>query len=259
MPSDLAVKTYYQLFDSLIIDNDVMYKIFYDDRGRVQYHQLLIPESMRASFLELCHNDALCHALTMSKNQAAVQRRGYWPGWKISVKVFVKNCRRCAEYHRGAPPKQGCLHPSGGLVGAPGERLSIDLTGRHVSSNGFCYVLTCQDVFSKFITLTALRDKSAQTVARALVHSVFLKHGAYNECISDLGSEFINAIQDELCEYFGTRKLRTIAYKPSSNPVERCHKDINSMLGKLIDNHSTWSEYLDYVAFAFNSTTHKST
>jgi len=101
VPSDPAVKTYYQLFDSLIIDNDVMYKIFYDDRGRVQYHQLLIPESMRASFLELCHNDALCHARTMSKNQAAVQRRGYWPGWKISVKVFVKNCRRCAEYHRG--------------------------------------------------------------------------------------------------------------------------------------------------------------
>ena len=31
------------------------------------------------------------------------------------------------------------------------------------------------------------------------------------------------------------------------------------MIAKLIDQHSKWSEYVDYVAFAYNSTSHKAT
>jgi hypothetical protein len=41
--------------------------------------------------------------------------------------------------------------------------------------------------------------------------------------------------------------------------VERSHRAINAMIGKLVDKHSRWSDYLDYVAFAYNSTVHKTT
>jgi len=166
IPSDPAVKTYFQLFDSLTIIDDVLYKSFYDMRGNITFYQLLITHTMRKDLLELCHANDLCHAQTLHKNEQSVQRRAYWPQWRTSVKIFVKSCRRCAEYHRGAPPKQAFLHPSGPYVGAPGERLSIDLTGKHPSSNQFVYCLTTEDCFSKFITLTPLRDKSAATVAK---------------------------------------------------------------------------------------------
>jgi len=151
------------------------------------------------------------------------------------------------------------LHPSGPHVEAPGERLSIDLTGRHPSSNQFVYCLTTEDYFSKFITLTPLRDKSAATVAKALLHSVYLKHGLYHFVQSDLGKEFECEMQNEINAYFGISKLRTTAFKPSSNPIERGHRTLNAMIGKLIDKHKEWSQYMDYIALAYNSTCHKST
>jgi len=119
--------------------------------------------------------------------------------------------------------------------------------------------LTTEDCFSKFITLTPLRDKSAATVAKALFHSVYLKHGCYHFCQSDLGTEFNNAVQTELNAYLGISSMRTTAFKPSSNPIERGHRTLNAMIGKLIDKHKEWSQYLDYIALAYNSTCHKST
>jgi len=104
-----------------------------------------------------------------------------------------------------------------------------------------------------------LRDKSAATVAKALLHSVYLKHGLYHFVQSDLGKEFECEVQNELNAYFGISKLRTTAFKPSSNPIERGHRTLNAMIGKLIDKHKEWSQYMDYIALAYNSTCHKST
>jgi hypothetical protein len=54
-------------------------------------------------------------------------------------------------------------------------------------------------------------------------------------------------------------RLKTIPYTPRNNPIERSHRSINAMIGKLIDKHSQWSTYLDFICFAYNSTMHKAT
>jgi hypothetical protein len=139
----------------------------------------LLPASLRNDFLKYVHETALCHAKTQQKNEAQVQLHAFWPLWKRDLRVFLASCRRCMEYHRGNPPKQGALRPTDGHLAGPGALLSIDLTGPHVMSNSFKYCLTAEDCFSKFLYLVPLRDKTAEHVARALFN-ICLRSGFYS-------------------------------------------------------------------------------
>ena len=56
------------------------------------------------------------------------------------------------------------------------------------SLQGFVYILTAICVFTKYMVLVPLRDKTAASVARALFEAVFLKFGA-GEILTDNGCE----------------------------------------------------------------------
>jgi hypothetical protein len=114
---------------------------------------------------------------------------------------------------------------------------------------GYKLCLSAQDCFTKFLFLALLRDKTAHHVAQALMQ-FFLRHGFYAYIKSDNGLEFINGLQEELDELTDTVRLKTLPYTPRHNPVERSHRTINSIIGKLVDKHSELSQCVEFVAFA---------
>jgi len=65
----------------------------------------------------------------------------------------------------------------------------------------------------------------------------------------------------EVCKLLGVDKLHTTAYKASTNSViERLHRTLNSMLGKVInERQSDWDLMLPYVMAAYRSSRHEST
>jgi hypothetical protein len=254
--ADFDTQAYLRQYDSLILRDNLAYRVFLDVRGNVKHHQLLLPTNMRGPVLEHIHASVLCHAKTLRKNEAEVQRFAFWPTWKRDLRIFLAACRRCAEFHEGAPPRQGHLRPSASKLGGAGQILSIDLCGPLPTSNNFKFCLTTQDCFTKLITLTPLRNKTAEHVTHALIR-VFLRHGFYPVLRCDNGGEFISDLQQQLDRLLGTVRLRTHPYTPRQNPVERSHRTINSMIAKTVDRHRNWSDILEYVAFCYNSTVHK--
>jgi len=60
------------------------------------------------------------------------------------------------------------------------EVLHVDLTGLHVNSQGYRYIMTTCDSFSRFVIAVPLRNKMALSVARALVHEVILSSGPFS-------------------------------------------------------------------------------
>ena len=58
------------------------------------------------------------------------------------------------------------------------------------------------------------------------------------EILADRGAEFESELFCQLLRWLEIDKLRTTAYKPSSNGVvERFHRTLNSMLGKVISDN----------------------
>ena len=104
-------------------------------------------------------------------------------------------------------------------------------------------------------------NHTAATVAKALMKNVFVKYGMPAEILSDRGSEFESELFTQLMEWLQIGKLRTTAYKPSTNAtVERFHRTLNSVLGKLISSSQRdWDERLPYAMAAYRATVHAST
>jgi len=236
----------------------LVYRNFQRPDGTSKYLQLLMPRSVRTAFLELVHGQASGH-LAWRKTQDQVQRRAYWASWKTDTKLFCACCKACNEFHRGRPPRQAGLKPM--IAGAPMEVLHVDLTGPHVNSQGYRYIMTACDAFSRFVVAVPLRNKTALSAARALVQEVVLKYGTPYCILTDLGGEFQNELWQELCRLLGVTRLRTTAYCPSTNgKIERWHRTLHSMMAKVVDvKQKRWVEFLPFVTAAYNSTSHEST
>src|SRR5206468_6962718 len=123
------------------------------------------------------------------------------------------------------------------------------------------YVVTVIDLFSKWAEGIPIRNKEATTVARALCDVFIMRYGVPLQILSDRGKEFECSVLSELCLALGIDKIRTTAYKPTTNgAVERLHKTMNSMLAKVVsDNQKDWDERLQFVMAAYRASVHEAT
>lgn len=142
------------------------------------------------------------------------------------------------------------------------ERIAIDLTGPHPpSKSGHVYILTVVDLFTKWAEALPIRNKEAVTVARALMDVVFSRFGIPLQLLSDNGKEFDNQLMKEICRLLEIDKLRTTVYKASTNgAVERFHRTLNSMLGKVVsEGQRDWDQFLPSVMAAYRASKHEAT
>ena len=176
---------------------------------------------MRNGLLKEIHENVSGHLSTDITLQQ-VQRRGYWYCWKRDVDIFCRTCVPCSQYFRGAAPKHGKLQDMR-------TGLHIDLTGPFPRSEGtdMTYICTCICAFTKYAIAIPLPDKSAVTVARAIIENVILKLGCCDVIVTDNGKEFENAQFRELCRGLEILKARTTFYNSRSNGlVERFHRSL---------------------------------
>jgi len=257
---DRVTKGLWNQWERIAMVDGVLYRDWESADGLQHRWQLIPPKSIQQELIKGCHEGMTGGHMGIRRTLHQVERRAYWPGWKADVRRYCQRCSACAKYHRGTPKRQGCLQPC--LVGEPFERVSIDLTGPHpVSKSGHKYILTCVDLFTKWSEAIPIRNKEAVTVARALVDVVFSRFGIPLQLLSDNGKEFDNLILKEICRLLEIDKIRTTTYKASTNgAVERLHRTLNAMLGKVVDvNQRDWDTHLPSVMGAYRASRHEST
>jgi len=252
------VKSYISQWDSLTLINGVIYRKFERPEGGVLFFQLITPKSLRVELLQLVHAGAAGH-MAFKRTAEHVQRRAYWTTWRTDTERFCKACEPCNQYHRGKVPKQGLLKEM--RVGAPMERIQVDLTGPHLPSAGFTYICTCICAFTKYVVAWPIRDKKATTVAKGLVERVILPLGTPYSILTDNGKEFDNELCQEIWRILGVDKRHTTPYYPACNgQIERFHRTMNALLGKTIEVHQKdWPQRLPYVVNAYNGCVQEAT
>jgi len=147
-------------------------------------------------------------------------------------------------------------------VGAPWERVAIDITGPHPQSvKGNKFMITVLDHFTKYAFAFPVRSHDAVTVAKYLVERVFLVYGVPTQLLSDRGAEFEGSVLSEVCRLMEIDKIRMTSYKPSTNgALERVHRTLNTMLGKIVsEQQRDWDSHVPYVLAAYNATDHSAT
>lgn len=125
--------------------------------------------------------------------------------------------------------------------------------------DGYKYVLTVMDYFTKWIELIPIKNKEAATVAMELF-KIFSRFGCPEVIISDRGTEFNNALSSALYQRMGVHHRVTSAYHPQANGmVEKANSTTTNRLKACINQQQDWLGLLDSLAMAYRASQHCST
>ena len=176
----------------------------------------------------------------------------YWPKMYTEIQNYVQNCIRC---QKNQPCIKSPLMPLQPLpvITKVWFRVGMDLTGPLIESQGYLYILTFIDDFTKWIETRALRTKDAKEVDKG-IFSIYCRQGAPVQIVTDNGPEFTNMISKSLQEVHNCKLIFSSPYHPQTNGlVESAHKAIKRALIKSInEKREDWSHYLEQVTFSLN-------
>ena len=175
------------------------------------------------------------------------------------VKDRISACHKCVP--RKLPVNRH--HPMGHVpVSGRFERVAMDLLDVSViSAKGYKYILVVCDYFTKYTEAYPLKDKTARSVADALMDIWLPRYGFPLFLHSDQVKEFDNAMIHKLSKLLGTVKTKTTPYHPRSDGlVERFNRTLLAMLAMFVSQeHDNWDDLLPFMMLAYNTTVHTST
>ncbi len=126
--------------------------------GSIQY-TLVVPHSLKQKTLSQAHD--ISGHLGQKKDIKKAEELFYWCNLKVDVSNYVKQCVTCQRL-KGQTGLQQPLQelPS---VGKSLERVGIGLTDMVAGSQGYRYVLTVVDHFSRYVKFYPLKTKHTHT------------------------------------------------------------------------------------------------
>ena len=126
--------------------------------------------------------------------------------------------------------------------------------------DGYRYLITAMDYFSKNLEMWALKSKSAKDVAQFIYEEVICRWGSPDVIITDQGREFCNAINDELMDRTRCKHRITCSYHPQSNGlVERQNRTTMNFLLKNMNYQDDWVQMIPTMMGSHRHTIHLTT
>ena len=223
--------------------------------------QVLVPDSLRQSVMELAHDSIMGGHMGVRKTTDKIMATFYWPGIQGDVTRFCRSCDVCQKTApKGRTPKVPLQKMP--LVDRPFRRVAIDLIGeiKPASESGHRYILTMVDYATRFPEAVALERSDTETVAEALV-DMFSRLGVPEEILSDLGTQFVSNCMKEVSRLLSIKQLTTTPYHPMCNGlVEKYNGTLKAMLKKLCaDQPRQWHRFINALLFAYREVPQEST
>ena len=202
----------------------------------------LVPSAFRRQVFDLLHN--LSHPV-IKGSQRLISDRFVWPCMKVETREWCKTCIHCQtskiQRHVSAPlqhfqsPNRRFMH------------VHVDIVGPLPTDEGFSYLLTIIDRFTRWPEAVSLPDTQAKTCASAFLLNWVARFGAPTIITSDRGSQFTSCLWSKTARFLGAKIQHTTAYHPASNRMnERLNKSLKVVL-KTQDNPQNWYHNLSSV------------
>ena len=221
--------------------------------------QLVVPEALVGLILHAYHDHVLSGGHLASRPTSEKKRQKYW--WPTISRDVREWCEKCQACQRRKTEHNTPKLPTGHLpVERPFQRISVDLVEYNSVSTSAAgieckYVLSMMDNLTRFAVLLPVRNKTAETVANAIIERKISIFGPPETLHSDQGPEFENKVIYQLQQILGYKKIRTTPYRPQGNSVsERVHSTLHNMLAMhSATDQSNWATLLPFVQLAHNT------
>ena len=164
-PASYDLKSYWIGRKSLYLDEeDILWRTRSAGGTRAQ---LVVPLSLRDTVFNNSHHTTYGGHFGMTHTHSKIQLHYFWPRMSDFIKDKITACHKCVS--RKSPVNR---HQPMGHVPVSGkfERVAMDLLDVSViSGKGHKYILVVCDYFTKYTEAYPLADKTARSVADALM------------------------------------------------------------------------------------------
>ena len=158
-----------------------------------------------------------------------INTRFVWHGMNIDIARWCRTCKGCqtAKVSRHNTPVFGKFtEPTQRF-----DHVHVDIVGPLPYADGFRYLLTCVDRFTRWPEAIPMIDIRAETVADAFFSGWIARYGTPATITTDRSAQFESKLWDSLCNQFGIIRNRTTSYHPQSNGmVERFHRQLKAAI-----------------------------
>jgi transposase InsO family protein len=225
-------------------------------------NQMVIPQNLIPHCISEFHDLPQAGHRGRDKTLKAMQQRCFFPSMSKKVARYVKTCITCQEHRKPGKQLKARLRAFKPVL-RPAAEWCMDLTGPYTptTDSDMKYVLTIVCSFSRYLVAVPIPDKTAETVARALVKHIFLRFGSPSVIFSDCGSEFLNDILSAITWFLKIKQVQTTPRTSWANgKAEICNNSIVSIVRKIASTDIYhWDLFVDAAVWAYNSTVHQST
>jgi hypothetical protein len=157
--------------------------LYRKDEDRYQYWRVMIPKSMEIQII----NYTLGHQGT-DKCISHIIQSFYIRNLGRKIRRFITCCDTCQKVKH--PNRAYEIDTFSHLPKGPNELLTTDLFGPlPTGRGGVKYLLVCLDVFSKHVTLYALRSATTRGCIKKLKNDYFERFSQPQIILSDHGSQ----------------------------------------------------------------------
>ena len=217
-------------------------------------HRIMVPESLRAFIIDQHHNLELHAHQGRKRTTKMICARYYWKNMSENIARWIRSCSACSRRKTTRPMNSGLTDLT--LAVNSWETVGIDLLGPlPVTDEGYRWLLTIVDQFSRWPMAIPLRGKTTGEIARALHDHLITQHGPPVTILSDRGRELISKAMQYLCRSWGVRRVVTGGYNPTGNAFcERFHRYLNCAITTLKPGSAEnpeWDRLVPAVLFSY--------
>jgi transposase InsO family protein len=212
--------------------------------------------------IQSCHNSTVGHhgvnrTLRLLRERASKT----WPHMRQHIRDYINKCP-CCQFMSDTKIKT-LIRPYNVMVYQPMDRVNMDHIGPlPMDEDGNKYILVLIDVFSRFVELIAVKDRTAETTAKAIIQWIG-RYGSPYEILSDNAKEYLSDLTEKLLSYADIYHLTIKAHSHEENSiVERVNKEVVRHLRAIVLDKSIvheWGIALPLVQRILNSMVNKNT
>ena len=206
------------------------------------YPRPLVPPNLRREIFDIFHNLSHPGARTTTR---LVANEFVWHNLKRDVAAWCSQCERCqcSKVQRHTKSAIPCIPvPDKAFI-----HVHLDIVGPLPQCQGFNYLLTILDRYSRWPEAVPLKGITADECASAFIANWVARHGVPRHITSDRGRQFVSHVWQKMADSMQTKLHYTTPYHPQANGlVERLHRTMKAALRARLTN-TNWLKDLPWV------------